>query len=46
VLTIPPDAPAGNYTLSAGLYVPGGERITATDGSDAIRLTTITVQAQ
>jgi hypothetical protein len=46
VLTIPPDTPAGDYTLYAGLYVPGGERLTAPDGSDAILLTTITVQAQ
>ena len=46
VLTIPPDAPAGDYTLYAGLYVPGGERLTTPDGSDAIHLTTITVQAQ
>ena len=46
VLTIPPDTPAGDYTLYAGLYVPGGERLTTPDGSDAIHLTTITVQAQ
>ncbi len=46
VLTIPPDAPTGDYTLYAGLYVPGGKRLTAPDGSDAIHLTTITVQAQ
>jgi len=46
VLTLPDDAPAGDYTLSAGLYVPGGARLTAPDGSDAIPLTTITVQAQ
>ncbi len=46
VLTIPPETPAGDYTLYAGLYVPGGERVTAPDGSDAIHLTTITVQAQ
>ncbi|MCK4470178.1 MAG: hypothetical protein KAW49_00180, partial [Anaerolineae bacterium] len=46
ILTIPPDAPAGDYTLYAGLYVPGGKRLTAPDGSDAIHLTTITVQAQ
>ncbi len=46
VLTLPAGAPAGDYTLSAGLYVPGGERLTTPDGSDAIHLTTITVQAQ
>jgi len=46
VLTIPPDTPAGDYTLYAGLYVPGGERLAAPDGTSAIMLTTITVQAQ
>ena len=46
VLTLPADAPAGEYSLFAGLYVPGGERLTAPDGSDAIPLTTITVEAQ
>jgi hypothetical protein len=45
-LTIPPDAPAGEYTLSAGLYVPGSECLTAPDGSDAIWLTTISVERQ
>jgi hypothetical protein len=44
-LAIPPDAPSGEYTLCAGLYVPGGERLTAPDGPDAIHLATITVQA-
>ena len=44
-LTIPPDLPAGDYTLSAGLYLPGGERLTTPDGSDAIHLTSITVPA-
>ena len=46
VLIIPPDAPAGDYTLSAGLYLPGGERLTAPDGTDAVPLTTIQVKAQ
>jgi len=54
VLTPPADAPAGEYVLFAGLYVPGGgvlslskgERLTAPDGSDAVPLTTITVQVQ
>jgi hypothetical protein len=46
VLTIPGDAPVGDYILSAGLYVPGGERLTALDGTDAVRLITVTVQAQ
>jgi len=44
VLTIPGDAPAGDYTLSAGLYVPGGERLTAPDGTDAVQVITITLQ--
>ena len=46
VLILPADAPTGDYTLFAGLYVPGGERITTSDGLDAVRLTTITVQAR
>lgn len=45
-LTLPPSAPAGDYTLSAGLYVPGGQRLTASDGTNKIHLTIITVQAQ
>ena len=45
-LTIPPDAPGGDYTLSTGLYVPGGKRLTADDGTDVVNLTTVAVQAQ
>ena len=45
VLTLPADAPAGDYVLSAGLYVPGGERLTTPDGTDAIHLTTIAVES-
>jgi hypothetical protein len=45
-LTIPPDAPGGDYTLSTGLYVPGGERLTDEDGTDVVTLTTVAVQAQ
>ena len=44
ILTIPPDAPAGDYTLSTGLYVPGGERLSTPDGTGATPLTTITVE--
>jgi hypothetical protein len=44
VLALPADVPAGDYTLSAGLYVPGGERITASDGTDAVYLATIALQ--
>jgi hypothetical protein len=43
-LTVPGEAPGGQYTLLAGLYVPGGERLIAPDGADAIRLLTITLQ--
>ena len=45
-LILPPDLSAGNYTLSAGLYIPGGQRLTAPDGANKIYLTIITVQAQ
>ena len=45
-LTIPPDTPGGEYILLAGLYVPGGERLAASDGTDAVRLTTVAVCAQ
>jgi len=44
VLTVPPDAPPGDYTLSTGLYVPDGERLTTPAGSDAIPLAVIPVQ--
>ncbi len=44
VLTIPPDAPPGPYTLSAGLYVPDGGRLTAPDGSDVITLITLSAE--
>jgi len=44
VLIIPPDAPTGNYTLSAGLYVPGGERLRAADNTDAVRVKVRRVQ--
>jgi len=46
VLMVPTDTPPGEYTLYAGLYVPGGERISTPDGADAVLLTTITVKAQ
>jgi hypothetical protein len=46
VLAIPPGTPAGDHTLSAGLYIPGNGRLTTPDGTDAILLTTITVEAQ
>jgi hypothetical protein len=43
-LAILPDAPAGDYTLSVGLYIPGDGRLTTPDGTDAILLTNITVE--
>ena len=45
-LTLPRGAPADEYTLSAGLYVPKGERLAAPDGSDAILLMTFLVEGQ
>jgi len=45
-LVIPPGARAGDYTLQAGLYIPGGRRLTASDGADAATLATIKVNAQ
>jgi hypothetical protein len=45
-VTIPPDILAGDYTLSVGLYVPGGERLTTLDGQDAVPLTTIAVEGR
>ena len=45
-LSIPPAGASGEYTLSTGLYLPGGARLTAPDGADAIRLTTIQVETQ
>jgi len=46
LLTIPPDTSAGDYTLFAGLYLPGRGRLTAPDGTDAIPLTIIRVEAR
>ena len=45
-LSIPLDAPPGDYTLSTGLYIPGGERLLTPGGADAIPLATITVEVQ
>ena len=45
VLTIPPDAPAGEYALLAGLYLPGGERLVTPNGDDAISLAAFQVEA-
>ena len=43
VLSLPADAQAGEYTLSAGLYTPGGGRLADPDGADAIRMATISL---
>ncbi len=45
VLTVPTNTSPGPYTLTAGLYEPGGERLITPSGSDAIPLLTITVKA-
>ncbi len=37
-LALPPDAPAGEYRLQAGLYTPDGGRLTTPDGADAVHL--------
>jgi hypothetical protein len=44
-LNIPDDAPAGDYVLQAGLYSPGGERLTTPDGADAIPIARLTLEA-
>ncbi|MEA3340198.1 MAG: hypothetical protein U9R15_09545 [Chloroflexota bacterium] len=43
-LTLPDDLPAGEYTILAGLYAPGGERIAASDDQNVVHIITITVQ--
>lgn len=43
VLTLPPDALSGTYTLQTGLYLPGDGRLITPDGLDVIRLTEIEV---
>ena len=45
-LPLPADAPTGDYTLFAGLYVPGGERLVTPYGSDTIRITTFMIGEQ
>jgi hypothetical protein len=45
-IVVPPEASAGNYTLLVGLYDPGGPRLTAPDGADAVPLGTIVVETQ
>jgi hypothetical protein len=43
-LTLPGETPSEQYTLYAGLYVPGGERLTTPDGAEAIQVLTITLR--
>jgi hypothetical protein len=46
-LAIPPDGPVGAYTLVTGLYDPGsGTRLIGPDGTDAVALTTMIVEAR
>jgi hypothetical protein len=44
VLTLPAGARADDYTLSAGLYMPGGDRLTDADGADAIPIAAISLE--
>jgi hypothetical protein len=46
VLTIPPDAGEGRYTLLTGMYIPDAERLTTPAGEDAVRLATLIVETQ
>jgi len=44
VLNLPTDLPAGQYRLTTGLYNElNGQRLTSSDGQDAIELTTVEV---
>jgi hypothetical protein len=43
-LTLPREASGGQYTLLAGLYVPGGQRLVTPAGADAAQVLTITLQ--
>ena len=45
LLMIPAEAPAGEYRLEAGLYLPGGDRLAAADGSESVHLITFRVYA-
>jgi len=38
--------PAGEYSVVVGLYEPGGARLRASDGRDAIALTTVHLRSQ
>ena len=44
-IAVPADIPpARGYSLVSGLYLPGGDRLLAPDGADAILLTTLVVE--
>jgi hypothetical protein len=43
-LTVPGGASGGQYAITAGLYVPGGERLLTPSGGDATQVLTITLQ--
>jgi hypothetical protein len=45
-LVIPPETAPGEYTLQTGMYVSGGARLTADDGSDAIPLITLVLDSR
>jgi hypothetical protein len=45
-LTIPAGADEGAHTLAAGLYLPGGERLTDPAGNDSIPLGNVEVQGE
>jgi len=45
LLAVPSGLPSGEIVLSAGLYHPDGPRLLSEESSDAIRLTTISVEA-
>ena len=45
VLALPDDTAAGQLTLQAGLYVPGGPRLTDAEGHDAVWLAAVDVTA-
>jgi hypothetical protein len=46
VLDLPADAPAGDYAILAGLYVPGGGRLVAPDGADAVPIASLAVDGR
>ncbi|NLF00123.1 MAG: hypothetical protein GX601_04010 [Anaerolineales bacterium] len=45
-LTIPANTPPGSYRLVAGMYLPGGERLSSPSGSDAVELTAARIEGE